>query len=141
MIDHLLQGCLYFTANSLARVLTGMAEEEFKKTGFAPNYAFIIMLVCEKPGMMQKEIGEYLQLTPSTITRFVDKLEQKNMVVRTGEGKAVFLEATEKGKAMLPEIRAAWENLYHRYSKDIGYKEGRELTKKLWQSTLQLEQK
>lgn len=141
MVDHLLQGCLYFTANSLARVLTSMAEEEFKKTGFAPNYAFIIMLVCEKPGMMQKEIGEYLQLTPSTITRFVDKLEQKNMVVRKGEGKAVFLEATEEGKAMLPEIQAAWEALYHRYSKILGYEAGNELTKKLWQCTLQLEGK
>lgn len=31
MVDHLLQGCLYFTANSLARSLTSIAEEEFKK--------------------------------------------------------------------------------------------------------------
>ena len=141
MVDHLLQGCLYFTANSLARSLTSIAEEEFKKTGFAPNYAFIIMLVCEKPGMMQKEIGEYLQLTPSTITRFVDKLERKNMVARKGEGKAVFLEATEEGRAMLPEIQSAWERLYHRYSKVLGYEEGDALTKQLWRATLQLEHK
>ena len=139
MVDHLLQGCLYFTANSLARSLTSMAEEEFRKTGFAPNYAFIIMLVCEKPGMMQKELGAYLQLTPSTITRFVDKLERNHMVVRTGEGKAVFLEATAEGRAMLPEIQAAWDRLYQRYSKIIGQKKGDKLTKQLWQATLKLE--
>jgi len=109
MIDHLLQGCLFFTANSLARVMTNMAENEFSATGLAPHYAFIVMLVCEKPGISQKEISEYLQLTPSTITRFVDKLEAKKLVKREMEGKTVLLNPTVEGKKTLPKIAKAWQ--------------------------------
>jgi DNA-binding MarR family transcriptional regulator len=141
MIDHLLQGCLFFTANSLARVLTSMAEDAFKTTGLAPHYAFIVMLVCEKPGLSQKEISEYLQLTPSTITRFVDKLEGKGLVKRAVEGKTVLLSPTADGQQALPEIEAAWKRLYDRYSKVLGYKEGDDLTARAWQATLQLEGK
>ena len=141
MVHHLLQGCLYFTANSLARVLTGIAEEEFKKTGLAPNYAFIILLICEKPGLMQKEISEYLQLTPSTITRFVDKLETKKLLARRTEGKAVFLDPTEEGKALLGEIKAAWERLYYRYADVLGTKMSQQLTEDSWKAALRLEGK
>jgi len=141
MIDHLLQGCLFFTANSLARVMTSLGEEEFQTTGLAPHYAFILILVCEKPGLSQKELGGYLQLTPSTITRFVDKLEGKSFLRRRMEGKAVFLEPTEQGKALIPSLEAAWKRLYERYSKQLGYKEGDELTKKVWEATLKLEGK
>ena len=141
MIDHLLQGCLFFTANSLARVMTNMAEDEFSATGLAPHYAFIVMLVCEKPGISQKEISEYLQLTPSTITRFVDKLEAKNLVKREMDGKIVLLNPTAEGKKTLPKIEKAWECLYDRYSKVLGTKEGDALTLKAWRATLKLEGK
>lgn len=141
MIDHLLQGCLFFTANSLARVMTTMAEDEFSATGLAPHYAFIVMLVCEKPGISQKEISEYLQLTPSTITRFVDKLEAKNLVKREMDGKTVLLNPTAEGKKALPKIEKAWKCLYDRYSKVLGTKEGDTLTLKAWQATLKLEGK
>ncbi len=138
MVKDLFQGCLYFTANSLARSLTTLAEDEFKKTGLSPNYAFLVMLVCEKPAITQKEISEYLQLTPSTITRFVDKLETKGLVKRTIEGKTVLLEPTAAGRNLLVEIQASWERLYHRYSKVLGYEEGRELTGLVGHAALKL---
>ena len=141
MVNHLLQGCLYFTANSLARVLTAIAEEEFKKTGLAPNYAFILMLICKKPGLMQKEISEYLQLSPSTITRFVDKLENKKLLARRTEGKAVCVDPTDEGKALLEDIKAAWERLYYRYTDLLGTEESERLTEMSWKAALKLEGK
>ena len=39
-VDQLLSGCLYFTANHLARVINRMAEEEFGKIGLSPNIQF-----------------------------------------------------------------------------------------------------
>lgn len=137
----LLQCCLFFTANSLARVMTTMAEEAFQPTGMAPNYAFLLMLVCEKPGITQKEIGEHLQLMPSTITRFVDKLQNKGLMKRTGEGKNVLLEATDAGNALLEEIYASWGRLYERYSEVLGEDEGKMLTEATWKATLKLEGK
>ena len=65
----ILHNCLYFTANSLARVITRMAEEEFRATGLSPSHAFLVMLVNDKPGIGQKELCEQLYLAPSTVTR------------------------------------------------------------------------
>ena len=141
MVKDLFQCCLYFTANSFARIMTTLAEDEFKKTGLSPNYAFLVMLVCETPGITQKEISEYLQLTPSTITRFVDKLESKGFIKRIVEGKNVLLEPTEEGKNSLVEIQASWERLYHRGAKVLGYEEGQNLSNLINQTVLKLEGK
>lgn len=137
----LLQCCLYFTANSLARVMTTLAEDAFRSTGMAPNYAFLLMLVCEKPGTSQKEIGEHLQLSPSTITRFVDKLVAKGYMTRTNEGKTTLLQPTSKGLGMLDEIYASWARLYKQYSDILGEDEGKSLTEATWKATLKLEGK
>jgi len=127
-INHLLTDCLYFTANKLARVIGKMAEEEFRITGLSPTHAFLVNIVNEKEGVTQKEIGEALHMTPSTITRFVDKLEGKGLVERRSEGKNAYIYATGKGKALQVDIDKAWNNLYKRYSEITGYEEGDQLT-------------
>lgn len=38
--ETLLDGCLYFSANRIARLLTKMAEEEFAVTTLPPTYGF-----------------------------------------------------------------------------------------------------
>jgi DNA-binding MarR family transcriptional regulator len=118
-----------------------MAEDAFRSTGMAPHYAFLLMLVCEKPGITQKEIGEQLQLSPSTITRFVDKLQVKGYLTRRSEGKNALLEPTATGKSMLDSIYASWENLYYQYSDIMGEEEGKKLTEATWRATLKLERK
>ncbi|WP_432666642.1 MarR family transcriptional regulator [Wukongibacter baidiensis] len=120
--------CLFFTANKLARIITKMGEEEFTKTGLSPNYAFLLVAVYNYPGISPKEISQKLHIAPSTITRFVDKLESKGLVTRKYEGKKSYIYLTEKGIEIQEEISKCWENLYHRYSKSIGYEEGKELT-------------
>jgi DNA-binding MarR family transcriptional regulator len=137
----LLQCCLYFTSNSLARVLTTMAEDAFRPTGMSPNYAFLLMLVCEKPGISQKEIGEHLQLSPSTITRFVDKLEAKGYMGRTVNGKTTLLHPTEDGQGLLQAIYDSWARLYNQYSDILGEDAGKSLTEATWKATLELEGK
>ena len=59
-----LHNCLYFTANSLARQISRLADEEFRLTGLSPSHAFLLMLVNEKPGITQKELGLALNLAP-----------------------------------------------------------------------------
>lgn len=137
----LLQCCLYFTSNSLARVMTTMAEDAFRSTGLAPNYAFLLMLVCEQPEITQKEVGEQLQLSPSTITRFIDKLQEKGYLIRSSKGKNTLLEPTETGQSLLENIYASWEQLYYQYSDIMGEEEGKKLTEVTWKATMRLERK
>jgi len=124
----LLHHCLYFTSNSLSRVITRMAEEEFRITGLSPSHAFLMLLVNEQPGIGQKELGANLHLAPSTITRFVDGLVHKGYLTRKVEGKVTKLYAAEKGRNLQEPISKAWKRLYVRYSDILGTAEGDSLT-------------
>jgi MarR family transcriptional regulator, organic hydroperoxide resistance regulator len=124
----ILHNCLYFTANSLARVITRMAEEEFRKTGLSPSHAFLLMLATDNPGIGQKELCEQLNLAPSTVTRFIDTLVYKGYLNRKSEGKASNVHVTEEGKKLRSSIDEAWKNLHKRYAKVLGLKKRDALT-------------
>lgn len=124
----ILHHCLYFTANSLARVITRMAEEEFRKTGLSPSHAFLMMLVNDHPGIGQKELCEQLHLAPSTVTRFIDSLVYKGYLTRQSEGKTSKVYATKEGGDLQIPIEDAWKSLHQRYAKVLGLEKGDELT-------------
>ena len=127
--DDYLHCCLYFTANSLSRVVTRMAEESFMSTGLSPSHAFLLMLVNEQGSVVQKDLARQLHLAPSTVTRFVDQLEKKGLSQRRSEGKSTHVTSTAAGKALQGPIEKAWKDLYHRYSKILGEENGIELTR------------
>jgi DNA-binding MarR family transcriptional regulator len=127
--NSILDNCLYFTVNKLSRAITKMAEDSFKKTGLSPTHAFCLMLVNNKPGISQSELAEELHMTPSTITRFIDKLVMKGLIERKAEGKRSFIFPTEEGENTQQEIKAGWKDLFQTYSAVLGEEEGKSLTK------------
>ena len=120
--------CLYYSASALSRLVTKMAEEEFAFTGLAPSYAFIIMTIYENPGIQPTDISKAMQLTPSTITRLIEKLEQRQFLERRVTGKFTEVHPTEKTEELYKNIKKAWKNLYIRYSNLLGEEEGQKLT-------------
>ncbi len=124
----ILHNCLYFTANSLARVISRMADDAFRRTGLSPSHAFLMMLVNDNPGIGQTELCERLHLAPSTVTRFIDALVYKGYLERRSEGKASKVFATKTGEALQPAIDDAWSGLHQRYAKVLGLQEGDDLT-------------
>ena len=124
----ILHNCLYFTANSLARVITRMADDEFRPTGLSPSHAFLMMLVNDNPGIGQKELCEQLHLAPSTVTRFVDALVYKGFLTRQTYGKACKVYATDEGSNLRQPIENAWKSLHQRYAAVLGLKNGDKLT-------------
>jgi DNA-binding MarR family transcriptional regulator len=137
--DGFLQTCLFFTANRLGRAITKMAEEEFAPTGLSPMYGYLIRLVAGAPGISQKELAEKLSITPSTLTRFVDKLEAKRLVERKGQGKTVLVYPTKKAEELLESIRQASRNLHDRYEALLGADAAKRLTEDLNASSALLE--
>ena len=126
--NELLGDCLYYSVNRLSRNIGKIADEEFRITGLSPTYAFLVSIVNESNGITQKEIGEVLDVAPSTITRFIDKLENSGHLERRIEGKNSFIYSTEKGKASQKDIDRAWSNLHTIYKDYIGEERCKNLT-------------
>lgn len=120
MIEENFSGCLFFTATRLQRIASKIADDEFQKLGIAPTYVYILLGVNLKPGITQKELCEELHLTPSTITRLIDKLVLKCLVQRKTEGKSSRIYLTEDGKEMQDYIESFRIKLHERYKKILG---------------------
>jgi len=132
-------GCLYYAANALSRVITKMAEEEFAITGLAPSYAFLLMTVNGKPGIRPSEISEIMMLTPSTVTRLIEKMEYKGLLERKSKGKYIGVFPTKKSKQLDEKIHEAWQNLFKRYSNILGKDEAKKITSEIYKSAVELE--
>ncbi|WP_312046843.1 MarR family winged helix-turn-helix transcriptional regulator, partial [Anaerotignum sp.] len=75
----------------------------------------LLYIVNQKGEIPQKEIGELLHLTPSTITRLLDKLERKGYVEKQSMGKNVYLKSTSEGLAQQQQIVNSWNCLHNSY--------------------------
>ena len=126
-INQSLNECLFFTVKKLDRILDKVAEETFKPTGLAPTYGFIILAVKESPGITQKELAELLHTAPSTIARFIPKLEHKNLVYHEQSGRNTLIYLTDEGVALAEQVNEAWDKLNNFFSDVLGGKEHDEL--------------
>jgi len=123
--------CLYFTANALARKIEKLAMESWSKVDLSPSHAYLLMLVAEEPGIQPTSLSEHLQLQPSTITRLLEKLESKKLLVRTYEGKLTNVYSTPKGKDLLPKLKECLNEFYSRYSEILGKEESARLVQNM----------
>jgi DNA-binding MarR family transcriptional regulator len=115
--------CLYFSTGALARKVEKIAVENWKKIDLAPSHAYLLMMVLENPGVQPGGIAEEMQLTPSTITRLIEKLEDKKLLVRTTEGKVTNVYPTPKGKELLPKMKSCMGDFYKTYTEILGAEE------------------
>jgi len=132
------KNCLFYSANALARTITRIADEEFSITGLPSQYCYLLILVIEKPSVQPKELAEKLSLTPSTISRFLDKMEEQGYIIRAMDGKYTYITPTQKARKNLDNIRRAWENLYRRYIEVLGKEFADALTSSIYLSNKKL---
>jgi DNA-binding MarR family transcriptional regulator len=78
-------------------------------------------------------------LTPSTVTRLIEKLELKGLVKRTIEGKFTYVQPTAEGNKLSHKVEKAWHNLYMEYTEILGEKKAKELTAQIFEAVEKLE--
>lgn len=123
--------CLYFTSAALARKVEKLASESWKKVGLSPSHAYLLIAVLEEPGIQPTVLAEHLQLQPSTITRLLDKLEEKKLVIRTTEGKVANVYPTPKAKELSPKMTTCMKDFSEKYNNLLGKEESSQLVKNL----------
>jgi MarR family transcriptional regulator, organic hydroperoxide resistance regulator len=115
--------CMYFVANALGRRIEKLAIESWKKVDLSPSHAYLLMLAIEEPGIQPTALSEQLILTPSTITRLLEKLETKGLAIRDTEGKMTKVYPTSKAKEMYPVLQECLGHFIENYSKILGKEE------------------
>ena len=133
--------CLYWASNALARVMTKMAEDSFAVAGLSPSYAFMVMSINKNPGIHSGELAKMMMLTPSTVTRLLEKLERQELVRRIAEGRSILLFPTKKSVALNDLILQSWQYLYQKIVKELGAETSANLTLGIFQATLKLSEK
>jgi len=131
--------CLQFSANALARNISRLAEEAFAPTGLAPSYAFLVMSVNNHPGITAGELARIMMLKPSTVTRLVEKMEEKGILKRMREKRSTLVFPTKDSVAMQASIKNAWNSLYDRYVNLLGETQSSDLTNQMYNAALKLE--
>ncbi len=133
--------CLHYSANALARIITKIAEEEFAETGLAPSYAFLVMSVNNNPGIHAGELAELMMLTPSTVSRLIEKMEGRGLLKRMTEGRTTLIFPTPSSVELQGNIKNAWMRLYNRYVGILGEEQAADLTSKVFNAAKALERK
>jgi MarR family transcriptional regulator, organic hydroperoxide resistance regulator len=132
--------CLYYSSGALARIMTRIADEEFASLGMTPSYAFLMMSVNGKPGIQPGEISAEMQLTPSTVTRLIEKMEHRRLLERRSHGKFTEVYMTPEGEEAIPRIKNCWMNLYKRYSGVLGEENATQLTSMIYDAVRKLDE-
>ena len=105
----------------------------------APSYAFMVMAVNRNPGIQAGELADIMMLTPSTVSRLVDRLESRQLVKKHTEGRLVLIYPTPKSVEINDSIKAAWFKLYQRYVAVLGAEAAVSLTENIYSTALKLE--
>jgi MarR family transcriptional regulator, organic hydroperoxide resistance regulator len=108
--------CLYFNINALARRINRIWEEAYQGLGLSPAHAYVLRTVLAEPGISNKDLAVTLQLEKSTVSRFVNALQQKGMLqgMRVGgdDRRRMRLFPTVEARRIQHELEQTGERLY-----------------------------
>ncbi|MFH5836888.1 MarR family winged helix-turn-helix transcriptional regulator [Proteiniclasticum sp. C24MP] len=82
-------------------------EKEIRSYGLNPTEFAVLELLYNKGEQTVQKIGEKVLIASSSITYVVDKLEKKNLILRTPnpeDRRITQVSITEKGKALMDDI-------------------------------------
>ncbi|MDZ7758236.1 MarR family winged helix-turn-helix transcriptional regulator [Rhodohalobacter sp.] len=106
---------MHSQANTFSRSVSKHFDSYFKESGLATSYVEVLIFIKNEGSCLQKEIADHLNLDPSTITRFLKKLQKEDWVVKEKvEGRTkILLNSNREGevKALQELYREAEEAL------------------------------
>jgi DNA-binding MarR family transcriptional regulator len=126
--------CLYFNSNALARTVTRIWTEAYKPFGLSPPHAFMLRVILAKPGLMPRQLARELSLSRSTVTRFLDSLEQRGYLLRkftASDGREVQIYPSKKALAIHEKLDETGKNLTNHMAEMISRQELKQTVAKL----------
>ena len=127
--------CLYFNLNSLTRKINRIWDQAFSEFELSPSHAYLLRLVLAEPGQSQKQLAKQLNLTKSTVTRFIDALESRQLVKRkksfSDDAREQLIYPAAKARKLQQRLEATGEKLYKTMQDQLGPQDLIKLVKQL----------
>jgi DNA-binding MarR family transcriptional regulator len=118
---------LYHASSALHRWLGRIANENFQAVELTPTQGFILITLKQAPGITVSGLADVHQLDQSTITRTLDRMKEKGLIFREGEGKSVQVFVTGKGEKKEADAKAAWKKMDLAIGRIIGNPEAKNM--------------
>lgn len=99
----------HHSINTLSRSITAFFDKHFEESGLATSYVELLVLIRENDSLSQKDIALAMDLAPSTITRFISKLEEMNLVEKHRDAREVVVKLTEKGDNLAKNLQKKYK--------------------------------
>lgn len=96
------------------------------------SYVYLLVIVNQYIGITQSELSEKLDISTSTCTRFVDKLESKDILRKEYDWKTAHIYITNKGEDVCEQIDDCFQNLYKCYTNILGENVSNNLADEMW---------
>lgn len=100
---------MHTEANRFSREISAFFDAYFKEEKLATSYIELILIVDEAGSTTQKGIAEKLSLAPSTITRFINKLEKRGFVLKEMNGRNAMITLTKEGALNAVNFRRKYD--------------------------------
>jgi MarR family transcriptional regulator, temperature-dependent positive regulator of motility len=116
-------GCLYFNGTALARLLEREWAQAFAPFELSPPQGFMLRVVLERPGLLQRELAEALTISRPTATRLLDGLERKGLIgrhVAEGDRRESLIHSTPAARKIGPALNAASGQVTRRLKQVLG---------------------
>lgn len=100
---------MHAITNSISREITGFYDAYFKEDKLATSYIELLLLIEDYEKISQKVIAKKMNLAPSTITRFINKLVKQGLISRRMDGRISYIALSDEGLKQVPGLRAKYE--------------------------------
>lgn len=115
--------CLYFNINALARSVNQRWEKAYASIGLSPAHAYLLRLILSTPGITQKQLSAELRLAPSTITRFIDALVKRGLLLRQsrgGDAREWAIQPSDAARSLHSDLERIGQELYQSLRDTLG---------------------
>ena len=101
--------CVGSRLNKLSRVFNKLYTGYLKDAGVTLTQTSILFYISGMQPVEQREVGKFLQLERSTVTRDLKRLITRNYIRKTDQGVSPILELTDEGQAFVKVFKPLWE--------------------------------
>lgn len=122
-VDQMACSCLMGRVRILSRVLTGLYDEELRPFGIKGSQLNLLVVIAKQGPIRRMDIGNLIQLEPSTLTRNLQVMLKNRWVEEIDDGedaRGLPLVATGAGKALLDRVSPAWHRAQREAQRLLG---------------------